>query len=901
MGRSATIRMHVFSALAVAFGASCGDAAPVEITPPSRAMPSGSSGSVRLALFGSSMPSVPSAPSGFSGLDAVMVIDQSGSMDKYNDRRGKRIEAVWVAFAALVQDVKGTHRVHRVAVVEYGTRIASLWERPVEIRYDPGDPDGALLRSDVERRITAKNLGFTDTTTALQRASEELKAMRADRNGLPDGRRNQAMLLVTDGKPELEQKRENSADHQGDIRKLAAEAELHGTLWVVGLTDTRAPGGDYWSSGWGQFWQTLLPGADPGERPLQFVQHVAAYDTIARRDDIRDTIAAITRQWVGATRGSAAEVYLCPPYLKSVVFDIELDDPGDIDIIDIRDPDNIPVAVRKFVTAPGSRSVQVVIDNPTPGLWRLNRPGQAYSVTPEPHYNHVQLLAPVTPQKRHSEVVIQYQVTGRDGKPFTMDMESRYPVKAIVRVEYESSSASDEIEMKLADEWSKFASAQPFMPDQPGPYNLFFTAAVEMKNAAGKPVKVEVFRSQSIKNDILTVDDAAPLVFVLDEPRGDDKAVLWFGSGAVHVRGHLALLDNPDEPLGFDQLGSGAQPDKLLRAQLRVSDSAVDGPAVALVANPGADSHSLEASLPIERSIMSADWLLRRGAVELHLIADHRAAGNDHFVKAIAQSDGPAGQAPTTEMATHPLPVREAWLIWLALLFGVGFSVVSLILFASRLGRHMVYRIQDRYIERRRPVLVLRNLYNPDEDFKLPISGKQFDFADRQFDVGFDQPWVVERLRVKRIPTRKRHVRIEAEYVPPDPDQLNGRGASAAPGPDARNANKRDADISGETDTAGQRAARDGSADNRATGDNASSDRAAREPASSGAEVAASTGKTGKGLFGWRRRRASQRARKPRRFRLTTLNPNPRHEIEELGGNWVFTLDPRPLGGTPQH
>src|SRR6185436_13807250 len=120
-----------------------------------------------------------------SGLDVIILIDQSGSMfgagprsignDKYNHRIGQAKNIVY----RLAEHVEGTTLVHRVSVIDFGSKAAVVFPSQLRLSFVPGDPGRAIREAKTlaERYLIPKNLGDTNTPEAVALGIQELEKM----------------------------------------------------------------------------------------------------------------------------------------------------------------------------------------------------------------------------------------------------------------------------------------------------------------------------------------------------------------------------------------------------------------------------------------------------------------------------------------------------------------------------------------------------------------------------------------------------------------------------------------------------------------------------------------------------------------------------------------------------
>lgn len=688
----------------------------------------------------------PPARAGFGGLDLVLVIDQSGSMygDRVsgpNDRLGKRTEAAWAAASGLNESARGTEFVHRMSIIEYGTDAVVTYSA-LRIADNPQDPHAQGLLGSIGSNVRPRDMVWTDTLEALERAADELELMAGDTVGLPPGARTQAVLLLTDGRPEV-----SGGDdaYLGRLDALVRDpARLPpDRLWVLGLSDRD----NYWDE-WEGEWVAMTGDSPPGTR----------VSPVSSAESIKPRIKALVTDWVGGAPGPGPkDSWLCPPYLKSVVFDIDLAAPGDSASVEIRDPDGAQVTDQSATFLNSRRSLKVVVDRPGPGVWHLRNPADSsYSVTPDPLYNEIRMDEPVTPRNVGVPVDFRFRVWDDQNTPFTLD--PAYPVQAnMYVVDPDGSKHTVPIAME-AD--GSFASTSPYVPDQSGDHEVYFGGHVEMDDEDGAPTMVEVFQTRPPLVHTLVVTDQDPLTLVVDSPTVDDGVGLTLGEGTIELRGHLGTPDDPT--------GAGLDP-AVLTVQGAWFVQPVDAHGRKLN-DPVAlawDGTAFSADLPVALDPWSLAWLTRQGEVALQFRVDRDSLQPEWFLRSVEMAAGDSDAPRLNWMTTPMVPVHERFMSWLAAAAGVVGLPLLLLVLAWVMWRRLSFHITDRFIERWRPEFVLRNLEDLSEDQTSPISRRVTHLDGRSFRIRGQDDWVPSRLRVERIRTARGRLSVQVEYVPP--------------------------------------------------------------------------------------------------------------------------------------
>ena len=236
-----------------------------------------------------------------SGLDVIILIDQSGSMygagsrgsgnDKHNHRIGQAKNIVY----RLAEHVEGTSLVHRVSVIDFGSKASVVFPSQLRLSFDPGDPGRALREAKTlaERYLEPKNLRDTNTPEALALGIQELDKMDAS-EALADRRR--VMLILTDGRPDLPGVKSLDVLRSEVTTEADSLKKKDVGLWVVGLNDAD----NYWNEGDGEFWEKV---AGPGRARLAETSGTS----------ISALVQEIVNEWLGVKGLAIGKEYECPP------------------------------------------------------------------------------------------------------------------------------------------------------------------------------------------------------------------------------------------------------------------------------------------------------------------------------------------------------------------------------------------------------------------------------------------------------------------------------------------------------------------------------------------------------------------------------------------------------------
>lgn len=705
---------------------------------------------------------------GFGGVDVVFVVDQSGSMDgdqqdRPSDPRRRRIEAVWVATSRLIQDARGSNppRVHRIAVVEFGTS-ARIALPPTQITDLSSGATRSLLEM-VASRVKNRNMHYTNTLEGLALAADTLAGMRQDRDQLPLGTRVERILLFTDGKPQLSQQ---PADYElqvrnqlrqltGDARRLPAE-----TLWVAGLIG----GENFWTEGgWGSFWEKLAPGQLSG---------VSRVQGIRTHSDIRTHIRGIIDTWLGNQVlvgpdhfpiAQHSPTYLCPPYLRSVIFDVELGDRSSKDQVRILDPNGKRWPESAFMIVPGGRSMQLVVDNPLPGIWNVQgTQPDAYRVTAEPLYQEYTLEQPVTPQQQQTNVEVAYAVSGHFGSPFVED--PAYPIDASIRIE--APSGSDHTITLTHRGHGRFATLSPWVPAEPGNHRVFFGGTVKMKDATGKQILVEVFPPREPRFQVIEVSNDVPLALVLERPFEGDTTYLLFGRGQIEVEGYIAKFSDIGTPLGRDIANDIDAVTSVAITNTQEAEPIplrwIDG--------------RLRARLDVRVPLFSWRWLARQGKAGLQFILASHALRPGYVISTLVPL---GGKQRVDTLRLETIRLREGLLSWAGLLGALVLILLLGIALAYRVIRNWYYVWGDQKYDHQPTLFFGHRLYESEnQPFAVGTTGKRH--KDVLLKIGSSKDIALESLNITRLSLPGHQLRVKLHLVFPKGTTIPPRLAELA-------------------------------------------------------------------------------------------------------------------------
>ena len=693
--------------------------APVSVPAASGAVPAGAPGAA------------------FSGLDVVILIDQSGSMwrfpqnDKYNHRIGQTKNLIY----RLAEHVENTPFVHRVSVVNFGDKAEVALSNHI-IRFDPADPGGALrtTKAVVERAVTNKDWRNTNIPEALQRALDELAKMDAaeHRPG-----QNRVLLLLTDGRPDVPGTSLPTLQNQIDAHAVALRAQNAG-LWVVGLNDDS----NYWNSGDGAFWEKV---AGSGRARLA---ETASSKIASLMQDIAD-------EWLGAKSSPFKNgEYECPPYLRRIVFSINMAVPRSA--VGVADPagNDIPLAAGGPGVSPGTFA-RFVVEDPPPGIYKLKRdPTRSYTPKVEEFSPVIKRLSPAAATGMELPTRIVFQALNSQGKP--LEPLAEYPITPSITIAPPNGSAS-EIEAKALGE-GKYAAQ--WQAPQLGVYQVRLKGMVTLKSGA----TYDVFGANASSYDErLEVSSLHAYMLAFDEPNPTDGFRVWRADSIQPLAFYLvdakgAPVDNP----------ASLVKDPATWLSLRLVDAA--GVALSGAAQPLAlaSDGKFRTTLPVKLNWWRGEGWWTPGRVSLQVVAQPNRVQAGSYLDSIhlpvAAEDLRMGGDPLT---VGPLKQRfSRWILWPLALVALLLLLGIVLVLTRRLLPRILISVADRVKRRTVVVKVFNGDNDPEGDYAKKLNatgGYQFKY-DRNVTVTVDgTDYIATEFRLRRLPSFNR-VEVEVQY-----------------------------------------------------------------------------------------------------------------------------------------
>jgi len=693
-----------------------------------------------LFVFGQAVyPQSPAGPSAsFSGLDVTILIDQSGSMwqNPRNDRYAHRIGQTKNLIYRMAEHVEGTPFVHRVSVIDFGDNATVVLSNHV-IRYNPSDPGGALrgAKAVVERAVTDKPLRNTNTPEAMRLALAEYAKMDAAQPSLPGRRR--VMLIVTDGRPDLPGLRTTS-ELQSDIK---AQAQLLNgrkvEIWVVGLNDAS----NFWDEGDGAFWKSVA-GTDRAR-----LAESASSKIFTIMQDIAD-------DWLGSKSSPLnGDEYYCPPYLRRVVFVINMGQPRSAAGVTDPDGNDIPASSGGPATSPGN-FVRFVVEDPKIGVYKIKRdPARSYTWRVEETAADIKRLSPAKATGLAAPARILFQARDKQGAP--LETLSDYPINGMIVITPPSGPPIAPIKTEFLGD-GKFAAR--WQPPALGSYRIRLQGLVKLKN--GKEVDVFAANASSY-DETLDVNNLTPYFIQFGDPDPEDGFRLMRPEARASLTFSVVDAKGNKAP---NLAGLVKDPASWLQLEL-VDQSGAPLGAGPLPLTLGADG-TFTSAVTARLDWTSGEGWWTPGRVYLRLAEQPGRITAGNYLDSIQLSEDAEEQRIGGDPLALAMKVRFSWLIMGPLLLG------ALVLLGGGLllfGRWALPKCVIRVADWRKGRTVTVKIYDADSDpeghygKKFSITGSDHFNYDRVYSVSTDdRDYIAVKLRIKRAPLFDR---VEAEAV----------------------------------------------------------------------------------------------------------------------------------------
>ena len=663
---------------------------------------------------------------GFSGLDVTILLDQSDSMWKSprNDRYAHRIGQSKNLIYRLAEHVEGTPLVHRVSVIEFGDTATVALSNHV-MRYDPADPGGALRQTKaiVEGVVIERPLINTNTGDAMRQALLEYAKMDAAQ-ALADRRR--VLLIITDGRPYLPGR--DLVDLQAAVRSEAQSLKARNVeLWIVGIND----GSNYWNEGDGAFWESVTGSG-----------HARLAETASSK--IFTIMQDIADNWLGSKSAALkGDEYNCPPYLRRIVFSVNMGQPHSA--VGVADPDGQDIAPSSGgPSAHPGNFTRFVVDDPKIGVYKIKRdPTRSYSWRVEETAADIKRLSPAKATGLEAPARILFQA--RDNKDNPLILLDEYPINGVIVITPPGGPPTELKAEYFGD--GKFGVSR-WQPPALGTYRVRIKGLVKLKDGS----EVDVFQSNASSYDeVLAVNNLRAYFLRLENPAAASGFRVMKPASEGELR--FVVVDAKGNKV-TNLAGLVKDPASWLNLGLvDKSGAPLGGPPLPL--SLSADG-TFSTQLP-----MHLDWLHGEGwwspgrlNIRLSEQSGRIAAGN--YLDSIQLSPDEETQRIGGDPLALALMVRFSWIILGVALFIATLIVATLMFLVLRRGlpKGMIW-FADRYKRRRVALKIYDADLDPDGSAGKTFSitgGAQFNY-DREYIIPVDgRDYIAVRLRVKRAP-----------------------------------------------------------------------------------------------------------------------------------------------------
>ena len=663
------------------------------------------------------------------GIDLVVLIDQSGSMwghpeyhPRANDRYAHRVGSTRAVLQRLIDDIKGTSRIHRFSIVDFGDEAEVSWSNEV-LRHDPADPLALPRRLDIEmsHKVVARQWLNTNTPAALAVALSELRKMDAGEHW--PGRRK-VVLLITDGRPQLPpaspaQLKERVSQQAREL--FAEDAEL----WVVGLND----GGDYWLKGDGAFWQELVGNPDRTHLADRAVP------------ELPKGVHRMVDEWLNVAETQSVDssgTYEAPPYLGRLAFRVTFEKPRQPDSVRIISPEGRAIPrVSSGGPANPSTEARFLLEDPPPGKYEVINDQGPLLIVPEPHPPKIHRIAPTTGADLEVESRVIYEVSMGSGSP--LEPMDNWPLAVQLLVE---SPRGDTAELS-ADFESPGKIVSRWRPTAPGIYRLKLIGKVGFGGET-----LDVFGEAPGATTEVAVSNARPLWLKVERPSlaSGIRVAPW--DRTTDLR--LSLIDSAGERV--EPTAVLADTEGFLKMELLDPSGVGQGVPISLQVS---DRGHFEGRLPIEPDWWHSDGLLGLGEVYLRLHAETERLPEDLVLRGVQLPQ----EIETARVEGDPFTVGPVP-IWLSRAMTLGFLGLLVISALVVLG-YLMMRVVPTWRIRRRDVAAGRSvklrIYDIASDpsgaqaEEKPVTGRaSFTFDGHRLMIN-GETLVADQLRLSRL------------------------------------------------------------------------------------------------------------------------------------------------------
>jgi hypothetical protein len=684
------------------------------------------------------------------GLDVVIIIDHSGSMygvtthPVANDRDNKRIDGARYIINRLAEDADVNHVTHRISVINFGSGIETIISNRT-IR--PGT--GKHVKNIANRKVTVRrrSMGNTNTPAAMKAAKSEFSKITASNPSLSHDRK---MVLITDGRPFIN-KSTSLPSIRKQIRKIATQlkADVVG-VYVMGIDDAS----NYWLGGDGNFWEEIA-GSD---KRAVFVKPT---------DRISENLHPILDNWFGSKTEfmypKNADTYICPPYLRRLVFNLSFSNPAGL--ITITDPEGRQIYTSAGKSISSATSVRIPLDDPFPGFYKINKTNPlTCSLSIEKYSADIKRISPGAQARTGSQVRLVFQAYDSNSNP--AKFYPAYPLKNLsIVVKNSSGVIVDRLPAVMqAGTDGKFEAE--WTPTTAGIYNITLKGDVDLGSGITQPIFQDNQRSYDTKLEVIKVD----LFYLnIDKPDLSGKVRVFPWTSKLEL--DLNLLNDKKEQLSASAAANLiSQPENWLQLELidEYGNKVPNSETKTCIYDP--DSGIFSSEIPV-----SFDWLHGEGwaypaKVQFRLVPEQGKIKSGFYLNSLHLPPETESLRVGGDDLMSVGPIQLAYSLFLY----IGVILIFLLLLAFLLFFLFAIYIPNQFIRKEdaakgiKPVI---KIYDPVKDIgghnasAYPVSGKKSFKYDNKVKVEVDgTEYIAEKFRVKRIPTNIAKASVEIRY-----------------------------------------------------------------------------------------------------------------------------------------
>jgi hypothetical protein len=618
------------------------------------------------------------------GHEVIFIVDQSGSMQKAhgpngswapNDPLGNRVEAIMQGFETVQSLVDGNQTpgvLHRLHVIEFGTTARPRPDLTTSITFDPSRPLGQInsVKNKIRTGLLGYGMGNTDTRAAFQEAQGLVSTL----SGVPPDRLH--IILITDGRPFVEASPTDiGSPYQQDLDRVLNDLRQHATLDIIGVTGNGLD--QYWPT-WGPYWTKVSSGR--------------AFSG-AQGTEISLAVDRILRERLGLpAQGLASNPYYCPPYLRSITFNVFRNQRGGR--AQIKD------ALGRVIT-PGLPGVtfinevtydRITVEDPAPGLWELDR--QSSRITVDLLYKQVSRQDPKSVVNAQIPIQFRYKVIS-DRQQLFQPLPN-YPVQGTVQVTQPNGQQTN---VPLVYQGQGiFAANSPYQFTSDGIARVLMTGTTVLPDSSVVNIFTNDEKLTITNKNLLVLNGSSSLPGVVSLFFGRREiaptfSIQRFPSGELLSPGNVT--DRPQDLIEFRLVGR-------------------DGVALTDWQKMTVSSDKFVVAAKARTSIFSLPWL-RRHAEVFAEVKVNDLLRSDFAVREVIR-DGP--EPGINRDTAHPelrynamaVPILLRESIWTyALIMSVAAALIFLITyFGYRYIRKLFYYVSDTWIWQQRVTLVVQ-------------------------------------------------------------------------------------------------------------------------------------------------------------------------------------------------